>query len=38
MARHVLNGKVYDTDKAELIHRWDSGHQWGDLDHVRETL
>lgn len=38
MARLVLNGKVYDTDKAELIHRWDSGHQRGDLDHVCEAL
>lgn len=34
----VINGKRYDTDKAEEVGRWDNGLAWGDLDYYGETL
>ena len=34
----VINGKRYDTDKAEEAGRWDNGLYPGDLDYYGEEL
>ena len=36
--RKVIDGHVYDSDKAHEVGRWDNGQAHGDLDAVMETL
>lgn len=36
--RQVINGKVYDTETAELVHEWSNGHYAGDFHRTEETL
>lgn len=35
--KKIINGKVYDTDKAQIVGAWDNGI-YGDFDSVEETL
>lgn len=36
--RKVIEGNVYDTNAAAIIHSWDSGHYAGDFHRVQEAL
>ena len=36
--RKVIDGHVYDSDKAHEVGRWDNGKAHGDLDAVMEAL
>jgi len=36
--RQVIEGKVYDTESAQLIHKWDNGHNPGGVDLCAEAL
>lgn len=36
--RRVINGKVYDTGKAELIAEWDNGYYGNDFKRCEESL
>ncbi len=36
--KKVINGKVYDTDKAALVGSSDNGLAWMDLDYYAESL
>lgn len=38
MAKMIIDGKRYDTDTADFIHTWDSGHSQDDLHFLTETL
>ena len=35
--RSIINGKLFDTEKAEVIGNWSYGN-WGDFRHFEETL
>ncbi|WP_245191082.1 hypothetical protein [Anaerococcus rubeinfantis] len=32
----VINGKRYDTEKAELIGEWTNGHRYGEFEYEIE--
>ena len=34
----IIDGKRYDTDTAELIHKWNNGYNYSDFDYCREEL
>ena len=34
----VINGRMYDTDTAELIGEWDNGHYYNDFHYCEEAL
>ncbi|WP_245191097.1 hypothetical protein [Anaerococcus rubeinfantis] len=34
----VINGKRYDTEKAELIGEWTNGHRYGEFQYECEEL
>ena len=36
--KKVIDGKVYDTEKAELIHEWESAGVAGDIHYLCEEL
>jgi hypothetical protein len=36
--RKVIDRKVYDTETAELIHKWDNGYFPSDFEWCREEL
>ena len=36
--KSIINGKEYDTSKAELIGEWDNGLSYGDFAHCSEKL
>lgn len=36
--KKIINGKVYDTETALLVGRWDSGHSANDFYGVTESL
>ena len=36
--RQVIEGKVYDSEKAELIHEFDNGMRDSDFEYVEESL
>lgn len=36
--RQVIEGKVFDTSTAQLIHEWSSGHYAGDFHRQEEAL
>jgi len=36
--KKVIDNKVYNTDTAELIHRWDNGYYSGDFHQCEESL
>ena len=38
MAKYVIEGKLFDTDDAELVHDWENGEAYGDLNYLNETL
>ena len=36
--KKIINGKVYDTEKAAELASWSNGGTWNDFRHVEETL
>ena len=36
--KKIINGKVYDTEKAKAVGAWSNGGTWRDFDHREETL
>lgn len=36
--KKVIDGKLYNTETAELIHEWDNGGSSGDFDRCDATL
>lgn len=38
MYQKVIDGKIYDTEKAELIHEWENGDSPGDIHYLEEKL
>lgn len=38
MYQKVIDGKIYDTEKAELIHEWENGDSLGDIHYLEEKL
>lgn len=36
--KKIINGKVYDTDKAQEMATWSNGGSWRDFSHFEETL
>ena len=36
--KKIINGKVYDTEKAQELASWSNGGTWRDFNHVEETL
>ena len=36
--KKVINGKVYDTETAELVARWSNGQSTSDFDYCAEDL
>lgn len=36
--KQVIEGKVYDTETAELLHEWRNGEEYGDFHHLVECL
>lgn len=36
--KKIINGKVYDTEKAKEMASWSNGGTWRDFSHVEETL
>ncbi len=38
MTKRIVNGRMYDTDKAEQLHRWDNGLPRRDFNSCSESL
>lgn len=36
--KKIINGKVYETEKATKIGEYDNGGGWRDFNHIEETL
>ena len=36
--KKIINGKVYDTEKAKELAKWSNGGSWRDFRHLEETL
>lgn len=36
--KKIINKKVYDTNTAELLHKWDNGRSQGDFSRYAESL
>lgn len=36
--KKIINGKVYDTEKAKELATWSNGGSWRDFKHLEETL
>ena len=36
--KKIINGKVYDTEKAARVASWSNGGTWRDFRHLEETL
>ena len=36
--KKIINGKLYDTEKAKEVGSWSNGGSWRDFSHVEETL
>jgi len=36
--RQVIEGRVFDTSTAQLVHEWSSGHYRGDFHRAEEAL
>ena len=36
--KKIINGKIYDTEKAKAVGAWSNGGTWRDFDHREETL
>ena len=36
--KKIINGKVYDTEKATEVASWSNGGSWRDFSHLEETL
>lgn len=36
--KKIINGRLYDTDKAELLTIWNNGFPYSDLSFVEESL
>lgn len=36
--KKIINGKVYDTDKAQELGTWANAGSWRDFNHCEETL
>lgn len=36
--KKVINGKVYDTEKAKLVHEWNNGNMPGDFKYREKKL
>lgn len=36
--KKIINGKVYDTEKATEVASWSNGGSWRDFRHIEETL
>lgn len=36
--KKIINGKVYDTERAKALATWSNAGSWRDFSHVEETL
>lgn len=36
--KKIINGKVYDTEKAKFLATWKSYGSWRDFNHIEESL
>jgi hypothetical protein len=36
--KKIINGKVYDTEKAERVGSWSNAGSWRDFQHIEEEL
>lgn len=36
--KRIINGKVYDTDTAKEVGKWENYGSWRDFNHMEETL
>ena len=36
--KKIINGRMYNTDTAELVGEWDNGHSYTDFNYCKEAL